>query len=61
MIKRTLRSDAALEEPQACSATRVVPPMTALTNITPANARDWQTNHFTGPGGWTDRLVTAVC
>lgn len=28
-------------------------------NITAAQARGWQTHHFTGPQGWADRLVAA--
>jgi 2-haloacid dehalogenase len=28
-------------------------------NIAAADARGWQTHHFTGPQGWADRLVHA--
>ena len=30
-----------------------------IDNINAANARGWQTHHFTGPDGWADRLVAA--
>ena len=59
MIKPDPAIYAALEDTSGLSGDALLFTDDRIDNINAANARGWQTHHFTGPDGWADRLVTA--